>query len=115
MSYSDKVQDVFASGRQAPSPSGRFVLLEPLPLEVLSCGRPYRIQIETESVSGESRLLGVDLTAERAGSYSAYLVATPAREAALEARIISEGIESQGRAGFGMFSQLVREGRARAL
>jgi hypothetical protein len=115
MSYSAKVQDIFAPGRQAPSPSGRFVLLEPLPLEVLSFGRPYRLQIETESVSGESRLLGVDLTAERAGSYSAYLVATPARKATLEAKITFQGIESQGRAGFGMFTQLVREGRARAL
>jgi hypothetical protein len=89
----------------APTQSGTFVILQPLPLEVKCGGRKFRLQIETESVSGESRLFGVDTEAERHGCYSAYLIALPARRAVLEAKIVSQGIESQGRAAFGMFSQ----------
>jgi hypothetical protein len=56
MSYSDKVQEVFAPRRQALSPSGRFILLAPLPIEVGWAGKAYRLQVEQEPVSKEIRL-----------------------------------------------------------
>jgi len=63
-------------------------------------------------VYGESRFLAVDMTAERAGLYSEFLIARPARRAVLEARTKVNVIESQGEAGFGMFGRIVQEGRA---
>jgi hypothetical protein len=115
MSYSDKVHDVFASRGQAPALSGRFVLLAPLPLHVAWAGRPFRFQVEQDGVSKELRLFAKDVECERAGQYSAYLLATSGKQADLDRRMFNDGIDCESRPGFGMFRQLVRDGRARAL
>jgi hypothetical protein len=115
VSYSSKVQDIFAPRGQSPSLSDRFVLLEPPPLEVSLAGRLFRFQIETDSVSKELRLFAVDLQCEKAGSYSAYLLATSGKKADFDRRMFVEGILSESRPGNGMFRQLVRDGRARSL
>lgn len=115
MSYSDKVQDVFAPLRQSPSPSGRFILLAPLPVEVGWAGKAYRLHVEQEPVSRELRLFAKDIEQERSGLYSAFLLATASKEADLDRRIFNDGITCESRPGYGMFSQLVKDGRARAL
>ena len=69
-----------------PVRTGTLTLLAPLPLTEDWNGRPYRFKIEAETVSGESRLLAVDVRAEQQGSYSAFLIARPCRRPALEAR-----------------------------
>ena len=115
MSYSDKVHDVFAPRGQAPGLQGRFVLLAPLPLQVAWAGKPFRLQVEQDCVSKELRLFAKDLECERAGQYSAYLLATSGKPAELSQRMFTEGILCESRPGYGMFRQLVRDGRARAL
>jgi hypothetical protein len=115
VSYSDKVQDIFAPKGGAPALSGRFVLLAPPPLEVVWEGRPYRFQVEQESVSKELRLFAVDVKREKDGNYSAYLLATSGKKTDFESRMFTEGITSESRPGYGMFRQLVRDGKARAL
>jgi hypothetical protein len=100
-------------GVREPTPTGTVVLLTPLPVTVDWEGRPYRLQIEQESVSGESRLLGVDVTAERAGSYSAFLVALPGRRPALEAKIRGDGIQAGGGLVTGSHAGSKRVGQGR--
>lgn len=97
----------------APKDAGTFVLVAPVPLEVAWHDRRFRLQVESESISGECRLPAVDLAAER-GTYSAYLIAQPARESVLEAQMKGDGLKCQGRAGFALFEVLVKEGRAMA-
>jgi hypothetical protein len=115
MSNSDKLHDVFVPRGQAPGLSGRFVLLAPLPLHVAWAGRPYRIQIEQDSVSKELRLFAKDIELEATGLYSAYLLATSGKQADLDQRVFSDGMTCESRPGYGMFKQLVRDGRAKAL
>ncbi len=115
VSYSTKVQDIFAPRGGAPNPVGRFILLTPPPLEVAWAGKPFRFQIETDSVSKELRLFAVDVQCEKAGSYSAYLLATSGKKADFDRRMFVEGITCESRPGYGMFSQLVRDKRAKAM
>ena len=115
MSYFGKTQNVLAPRRQAPGLSGRFILLAPLPLRVEWAGRPFRFQVEQDSVSKELRLFAKDVELERAGSYSAFLLATSGKQADLDRRMFSDGIDCESRPGFGMFRQLVSDGKARAL
>ena len=115
MSYSERIQNVFAPRGQAATLSGRFVLLAPLPVEVGWAGKPYRLQVEQEPVSKELRLFAKDIEQERSGFYSAFLLATSGKQADLDRRMFNDGIDCEGRPGFGMFRQLVRDGRARAL
>jgi hypothetical protein len=115
MSYAAKVQDVFAPRPQTPSASGRFILLAPLPVEVDWAGKAYRLHVEQEPVSKELRLFAKDVELERSGLYSAYLLATASKERDLNRRIFNDGINCESRPGYGMFSQLVKDGRARAL
>jgi hypothetical protein len=114
MSNSDKIQAVFAPRTRDPSPSGRFVLLSPLPLEVAWGGKAYRLHVEREAVSKELRLFAKDIGQERKGQYAAYLLATASEASDLDRRIFNDGITCESRPGYGMFSQLVSEGRARA-
>jgi hypothetical protein len=115
MIYSDKVHDVFAPRGQAPALSGRFVLLTPLPLQVEWAGKAFRFQVEQDGVSKELRLFAKDVECERAGQYSAYLLATSGKPEDLKRSMLSDGITCESRPGYEMFSQLVRDGRARAL
>ncbi len=115
MSRSTKVQDVFAPRRRGASLSGRFILLGPLPVEVGWAGKIYRLQVEQEPVSRELRLFAKDIEQERSGQYAAYLLATASKETDLDRRIFNDGITCDSRPGYGIFSQLVREGMARAL
>ena len=115
MSYSAKIKDVFAPRHQPPSPSGRFIFLAPLPVEVGWAGRAYRMQIEQDSVSKELRLFAKDVEQERIGLYSAVLLATSGKQADLDQRMFNDGILCESRPGYGMFRQLVRDGRARAV
>jgi hypothetical protein len=111
--YSDKVQNVMAPQGQAAPLSGRFVLLAPPPLQVAWAGKQYRFQVEQESVSKEWRLFAVDVDCERSGSYSAYLLATSGKKADFESQMFTGGVASESRPSFGMFRQLVRDGRAK--
>jgi hypothetical protein len=115
MSYSAKVQDVVAPHRLAPSSSGRFILLAPLPVEVDWAGKVFRLHMEQEPVSKELRLFAKDVEQERRGLYSAYLLASAGKERDLSRRIFIDGITCESRPGYGMFSQLEKEGLAKAL
>jgi len=115
VSYSTKVQDIFAPRSGASNPVGRFILLTPPPLEVAWAGKPFRFQIESDSVSKELRLFAVDVQCETAGSYSAYLLATSGKKADFDRRMFVVGITCESRPGYGMFSQLARDGRAKGL
>ena len=113
MSHSDKVQNVTAPRGHAEPLNGRFVLLAPLPLQVAWAGKQYRFQVEQESVSKEWRLFAVDVECERSGSYSAYLLTTSGKKADFERHLFIDGVTSESRPSFGMFRQLLRDGRAK--
>ena len=113
MSYSDKVQNVMAPRGHAAPLNGRFVLLAPPPLQVAWAGKQYRFQVEQESVSKEWRLFAVDVECERLGSYSAYLLTTSGKKADFERQLFTDGVTSESRPSFGMFRQLLRDGRAK--
>lgn len=118
VSYSDKVQEVFAptGDRGWSPPTARFVLLEKLPIEVTAKGEDFRIQAENESVSKGWRLFAVDLASEKAGRYRAWLLHTTGSLEAMETQMHSTGLPGNAKqGGFAIFKQLVREGRAKEL
>jgi hypothetical protein len=61
------------------------------------------------------RVFAKDIEQERSGLYSAYLLATANNETDLDHRIFNDGITCESRPGYGIFSQLAKDGRARVL
>lgn len=92
----------------------RFILLKALPMDVTVKGINFRLQVEQESVSGGCRLMAVAL-GRKEGS-SAWLCATAGKREDLERLMFYGGLKFNPEQGaFGVFEELVRDGRAKEL